>query len=79
MNPFRQMVAQAVLEGQISEQHLTLKEIEELEQQALEAAMEKEMEKSKNLVKYWKKKMIKMKKKSRRPWKKKCFTTELLN
>ncbi len=44
MNPFRQMVAQAVLEGQISEQHLTLKEIEELEQQALEAAMEKEMD-----------------------------------
>jgi hypothetical protein len=44
MNPFRQMVAQAVLAGQISEQHLTQKEIEELEQQALEAAMEKEMD-----------------------------------
>ena len=44
MNPFRQMVAQAVLEGQISEQHLTQKEIEELEQKALEAAMEKEMD-----------------------------------
>ena len=44
MNPFRQMVAQAVLEGQISEQQLTQKEIEELEQQALEAAMEKEMD-----------------------------------
>jgi hypothetical protein len=38
------MVAQAVLAGQISEQHLTQKEIEELEQQALEAAMEKEMD-----------------------------------
>ena len=44
MNPFRQMVAQAVLAGQISEQHLTQKDIEELEQQALEAAMEKEMD-----------------------------------
>ena len=44
MNPFRQMVAQAVLEGQISEQNLTLEEIKELEQQALEAAMEKEMD-----------------------------------
>ena len=44
MNPFRQMVAQAVLNGQISTDHLTLKEIKELEQQALEAAMEKEMD-----------------------------------
>ena len=44
MNPFRQMVAQAVLNGQISADHLTLKEIKELEQQALEAAMEKEMD-----------------------------------
>jgi hypothetical protein len=44
MNPFRQMVAQAVLAGQISEQNLTLEEIKELEQQALEAAMEKEMD-----------------------------------
>jgi hypothetical protein len=38
------MVAQAVLAGQISEQNLTLEEIKELEQQALEAAMEKEMD-----------------------------------
>ena len=44
MNPFRQMVAQAVLNGQISTDHLTLKEIKELEQQTLEAAMEKEMD-----------------------------------
>ncbi len=44
MNPFRQMVAQAVLNGQISADHLTSKEIKELEQQALEAAMEKEMD-----------------------------------
>ena len=44
MNPFRQMVAQAVLDGQISTDHLTLKEIKELEQQTLEAAMEKEMD-----------------------------------
>jgi len=44
MNHSRQMIAQAVLEGQISVDHLTLEEIEELEQQAQEAAMEKEMD-----------------------------------
>jgi hypothetical protein len=46
MNPFRQMVAQAVLNGQISEEHLTLAEIEELEIRTLEFAMQKEMDRA---------------------------------
>jgi hypothetical protein len=44
MNHSRQMVAQAVLDGQISADHLTLAEIEELEIRTLEFAMQKEMD-----------------------------------